>query len=110
MFDAPTESVTTRLGVHEGVGKKSKLKLKWGGVGLYKVFYPLHSFCLKVGGGLILRDGLILSSLRYMGKYSRNTQTIFTKIYIYICIRQTVADHMYTGTRKQSKNVTLLTM
>ena len=65
MFDAPTESVTTRLGVHERVGKKSKLKLKWG-VGLYKIFYSLYSFCLKVGGGLILRDGLILGSLRYI--------------------------------------------
>ena len=72
MFDAPTESVTTLLVVHEGVGKKSKLKLKWG-VGLYKVFYPLHSFYLEVGGGLIVRGGLILGSLRYVQTWCEGT-------------------------------------
>ena len=88
MFDAPTESVMTLLGVHEGVGRKIKIKAEvgrgggggggGGGAGggggggggggevggLYKVFHHLYSFCLKVGGGLILRDGLILGSLR----------------------------------------------
>ena len=43
MFDASTESVTTLLGVHEGVGKKIKIKAKVGG-GLIQGIPPFAQF------------------------------------------------------------------
>ena len=49
MFDAPTESVTTFLGVHEGVGKKFKIRAKVG-VGLIQGIPPFAQFLPQCRG------------------------------------------------------------